>query len=155
MEPRSWRLAARHWAAAGDADEVRRVICAATPAIIGTGDLAAADEFITRFPDPSPNPWFDIIESRLHAAAGRYDEAVAVAGRAEESAARLALVDSSYSLARALNGLHLGILRQDQDMRTVACLELSASGDLRACIDCEGRDLDERGFRLGQPGRPV
>jgi len=130
MEPRSWRMAARHWAAAGDAGDVRRVICAATPAIIGTGDLAAAHEFVTRFPDPGPNPWFDIIESRLHAAAGRYDEAVAVAGRAEESAAQLAVVDRSYSLARALNGLHLGMLRQDQAMRTAACLELSASGDL-------------------------
>ena len=130
IEPRSWRMAARHWAAAGDGDDVRRVICAATPAIIGTGDLAAAHEFLTRFPDASPNPWFDLIESRLHAAAGRYDEAVAVAGRAEETAAQLALVDRSYSLARALNGLHLGMLRQDQAMRTAACLELSASGDL-------------------------
>ena len=130
MEPGSWRMAARHWAAAGDAREVRRVICAATPAIIGTGDLAAADEFVTRFPDSSPNPWFDIIESRLHAAAGRYDEAIAVAARSEEQAAQLARVDLSYSQTRALNELHLGMLRQDQAMRSAACQELSASGDV-------------------------
>ena len=75
MEPRSWRMAARHWAAAGDSADVRRVICAATPTIIGTGDLAAAKEFIVQLPPDVPNPWFDIIESRLLHSAGRFDEA--------------------------------------------------------------------------------
>ena len=130
MEPRSWRLAARHWAAAGDATEVRRVVCAATPTIIGTGDLAAADEFVTRFPDPAPNPWFSIIQSRLHAAAGRYDEAAAVALEAETAAAHLEQAGQSFNLVRALNSLHLVIQRHDPEARLfAACEELAASGD--------------------------
>ena len=101
---RSWRLAARHWAAAGDAAEVRRVICAATPAIIGTGDLAAADEFLTRFPDPDPNPWFDIIETQAARGGGTLRRGASPwPRRSGERAAELALVDRSYSLARALN----------------------------------------------------
>ena len=130
MEPRSWRMAARHWAAAGDPEAVRRVICAATPTIVGTGDLAAAYEFVSRYRDAGPNPWFDIIESRLHAAAGRYDEAVVVATRAEEGAAQLGLGSTTFSLTRALNRLHLGIERHDMAMLNAACLELAASGDL-------------------------
>ena len=129
MEPHSWRMAARHWAAAGDADEVRRVICAATPAIIGTGDLAAAHEFVTHFLDPRPNPWFDIIESRLLASAGRYDEARAVAARSEERAAQLALVDRPFALMRALNALHVGMHSHDAAMLTDASIELAGGGD--------------------------
>jgi len=52
LEPRSWRLAARHWAAAGDADKVRRAVCSAIPTVIGTGDFATADDLVARFPDP-------------------------------------------------------------------------------------------------------
>ena len=65
-----------HWAAAGDADEVRRIVCAAVPTIIGTGDFAAAEELIARFPDPNPNPWYDILRARTRSAVGRYDEAL-------------------------------------------------------------------------------
>ena len=65
LEPQSWRLAARHWAAAGDADEVRRVVCAAVPTIIGTGDLAAAEELDRPLPRPGPKSLV-----RHHRAAG-------------------------------------------------------------------------------------
>ena len=130
MEPRSWRIAARHWAAAGDAEQVRRVVCDATPTIIGTGDLAAADEFVIRFPDPDPNPWFAIIQSRMHAAAGRYDEAAAVALQAEQVGAQMELVGPSFNLVRALNRLHLGIQRHDPAAQlAAACAELAACGD--------------------------
>ncbi len=129
MEPRSWRMAARHWAAAGDAGAVRRVVCAATPTIIGTGDLAAAHEFISRFPDVGPNPWFDIIESRLLSSAGRFNEAVAMASRSGEVAERLARVDQSFAMARALNTLHIGITGRYLAMTAEASAQLAAFGD--------------------------
>ena len=140
-EPHSWRLAARHWAAAGDADEVRRVICAATPTIIGTGDLAAADEFMTRFPDPSPNPWFDILKTRLLAAAGRYEEAAAIQSRGESSGVHLGLTSRSFSLVCALNRLHLGVQLNDPTMRAGATQELAASGDLELASIARAADL--------------
>jgi ATP/maltotriose-dependent transcriptional regulator MalT/DNA-binding SARP family transcriptional activator len=152
VEPQSWRLAARHWAAAGDADQVRRVICASVPTILGTGDFAAAEDFITRFPDTDPNPWYDIIRTRQLAAAGRYEEAAAVACRAEEAGADLALADPLFSIARALNRLHLGFHRGDREMRLAASSELAACGDLELasiaraselmCEASEGGSLD-------------
>jgi DNA-binding SARP family transcriptional activator/tetratricopeptide (TPR) repeat protein len=129
LEPQSWRLSARHWAAAGDADQVRRIVCAAVPTIIGTGDFAAAEELIARFPDPNPNPWYDILRSRQLAAEGRYEEAAAIARRAEDTGAGLE-ASPSFSSARALNWLNLGIYRDDPEMRVAASSELVACGDL-------------------------
>ncbi len=129
LEARSWRLAARHWAAAGDEDEVRRVVCAALPTIIGTGDFAAAEELMARLPDSSQSPWLDIIRTRQLAGAGRYEEAELMARRAEEAASSMALDSPSLNIGRALNRLHLGIQRQNSTMWVSASSELAASGD--------------------------
>jgi DNA-binding SARP family transcriptional activator len=131
IEPGSWRLAARHWAAAGDADEVRRVVSEATPTIIGTGDLAAADEFVTRFPDPNPNPWFGIIRARRLFAIGRCQEALEEARRLHAAAAISASSDTSLVLAIALTLLNLGTELDDWAMRTAAV------DVLRRCDDRE------------------
>jgi ATP/maltotriose-dependent transcriptional regulator MalT/DNA-binding SARP family transcriptional activator len=130
LEPRSWRLAARHYAAAGEESEVRRVISSALPTIIGTGDFAVAEELMTRFPDLSNSPWYDIIRTRQLAGAGRYEEAAAVSLQAEEAAAKLALDSRTFSIGHALNKLHLGLERQDSAMRLSGSSELAASGDL-------------------------
>jgi ATP/maltotriose-dependent transcriptional regulator MalT/DNA-binding SARP family transcriptional activator len=129
LEPQSWRLAARHWAAAGDAAEVKRVICGAVPAIMGTGDFAAAEDLIARFPDSYPNPWYDIIRSRQLAAQGRYDEALSLARRAAEIGAAVASDDPSFLAADALNRLHLGFVTGNRYLRTTASAELLARGD--------------------------
>ena len=128
MEPRSWRLAARHWAAAGDACEVRRVVCAATPTIIGTDDLAAADEFVTRFPDPNPNPWFDIIRTRHLLALGQFQEAHAEAQRLPRAADATGN-DEALSLLVALTDLKLGVELDDPALRASALDVLSQSDD--------------------------
>jgi DNA-binding SARP family transcriptional activator len=141
MESRSWRLAARHWAAAGEADEVRRVICAATRIIIGTGDLATADEFITRFPDPDPNPWFDILRTRMHAAAGRYEEAAATQSRSESLGTHLAMAIPSFNLACALNRLYIGVQLNDPGMRADATRELATSDDRELASIAQAADL--------------
>jgi ATP/maltotriose-dependent transcriptional regulator MalT/DNA-binding SARP family transcriptional activator len=135
LEPQSWRLAARHWAAAGDAAEVKRVICGAVPAIIGTGDFAAAEDLIARFPDPAPNPWYDIIRSRQLAAQGRYDEALALARRAAAVGAATAPDDPSFLVSDALNRLYLALSMYDIPARVEALRDLQASPDAEvACI---------------------
>ena len=129
MEPRSWRLAARHWAAAGDAAEVRRVVCAAAPTIIGTDDLAAAEEFITRFPDPNPNPWYDLIRTRRLLVVGQLREAYAAAQHLARVAAGAGACDTSLGLLVALTDLKLGVELDDRDLRAAAEAVLERSDD--------------------------
>jgi LuxR family transcriptional regulator, maltose regulon positive regulatory protein len=129
LEPQSWRLAARHWAAAGDVEEVRRVLCAAVPAIIGTGDLAAAEDFMTRFPDPNPNPWYDILLARSHSAVGRHDEALEFALRAAGNSPVGEEGESTLALANALNLLYFGVEMQDPQLRVSATNRLLRSQD--------------------------
>jgi ATP/maltotriose-dependent transcriptional regulator MalT len=129
MEPRSWRLAARHWAAAGDADEVRRVVCAAAPTIIGTDDLAAAEEFITRFPDPNPNPWYDLLRTRQLLSLGRLHEAQAEAQRMAQVDSGAEASDNSLGQLVALTDLRLGVELDDPALRAAALGVLSHSDD--------------------------
>jgi ATP/maltotriose-dependent transcriptional regulator MalT/DNA-binding SARP family transcriptional activator len=129
LEKRSWRLAARHWASAEEADQVRRVICAAVPAIIGTGDFTAAVDLIGRFPDPNPNPWYDIIHSRQCAADGRYEEALALARRASDAVESAGTNEPLLVASSALNLLYLGIQAQEPEMRKAAAASLAKSSD--------------------------
>lgn len=128
LEPHSWRLAARHWAAAGEADEVRRVVCDATPAIIGAGDITAAEEFINRFPDARPNPWFDIIRCRRLFALGSCQAALAEARRLAEDSVGLQAA-TPLAQAVALTMLHLSTELDDGEMRTAAFAVLMESND--------------------------
>jgi LuxR family maltose regulon positive regulatory protein len=128
VEPQSWRLAARHWAAAGDANQVRRVICSSVPTIIGTGDFAAAEDFIASFPDPDPNPWYDIIHSRHHISQGRYDEGLQAARRAAQLSARLQ-ADPAVNLAAAGTMLVFGWHQGDLVLGADASQVLAKSDD--------------------------
>jgi DNA-binding SARP family transcriptional activator len=135
MEPRSWRLSARHWAAAGDAAEVRRVVSAATPTIIGTDDLAAAEEFIARFPDPNPNPWYDLLRTRRLLALGQLREAHAAAKQIARVEAGAGGNGSSLDPLVALTDLKLGVDLDDPALRAAALDVLSQSDDPElACI---------------------
>jgi ATP/maltotriose-dependent transcriptional regulator MalT/DNA-binding SARP family transcriptional activator len=137
LERTSWRLAARHWAAAGEAEQVRRVICAAVPAIIGTGDLTAAADLIAHFPDQAPNPWYDIIRSRQSAAEGRYEEALRWARHAEETGPSLPGADPLFATSSALNLLFLGIRARNESVRAEAFAKLDPCDDpeLTAIVD--------------------
>jgi ATP/maltotriose-dependent transcriptional regulator MalT/DNA-binding SARP family transcriptional activator len=129
LEAGSWRLAARHWASAGDADQVRRIICSALPAIIGTGDIAVAAELIARFPDFQPNPWYDIISSRQLAVEGRYEEAVEVAVSSARICREETAADADFRAVASLNLLHLGIQRGDSPMMRASARDLMECGD--------------------------
>jgi DNA-binding SARP family transcriptional activator len=140
LEPRSWRLAARHWAAAGEAAEVRRVVCAATPSIIGAGDLAAAEDFVTRFPDPNPNPWFDIIRTRSLAASGRGQDALREARSLHQAHLRSGPSDNSVVRTIALAMLSVGTDFGDRQLRVEAAELLAHSGDCESAAIATATD---------------
>ncbi len=75
-EARSWRLAAHHYAAVGDAEDVHRILVNATQTIMGTGEFALAESYIAAFPPSSPMPWFEIVLSRRELQAGRVSSAL-------------------------------------------------------------------------------
>jgi DNA-binding SARP family transcriptional activator/tetratricopeptide (TPR) repeat protein len=140
LEPRSWRLAARHWAAAGDATEVRRVVSEATPTIIGTGDLAAAYEFVTRFPGPDPNPWFDVIRTRQLLALGHSQEALEGAQRLARLAADGTITDPGLAAAVGLAVLHVGISRDDVDLSARGLDALKRNEDRELAVIAEATE---------------
>ncbi len=84
-ERRTWRLAAHHYAAAGDIGDLHRVLATATPAIMASGDFVLAESYMTRFPPPAPNPWFEIVLSRTELQAGRVHDALARARSAVDA----------------------------------------------------------------------
>jgi len=141
LEPRSWRLAARHWAAAGDADKVRRAVCSAIPTVIGTGDFATADDLVARFPDPEPNPFYDILHSRHLAAEGRYEDAVELVRRSAPNRGEGNTSDPSLAMASALNSLHLGLHVNDVEMGAAASAALARSGDDELASIAQSADL--------------
>ena len=141
LEPRSWRLAARHWAAAGDADKVRRAVCSAIPTVIGTGDFATADDLVARFPDPEPNPFYDILHSRHLAAEGRYEDAVELVRRSAPNRGEGNTSDPSLAMASALNALHLGLHVNDVEMGAAASAALACSGDDELASIAQSADL--------------
>jgi ATP/maltotriose-dependent transcriptional regulator MalT/DNA-binding SARP family transcriptional activator len=126
FQPISWRLAARHWAAAGDAPEVRRVLSAAVPAIIGTGDLGVAEDFMRSFPDPEPNPWYDVLRTRCLIAAGRFADAQAECALAERTFDE---VGPKLRVAWAQCWMHLGIELVEPALHSRGCDVLLRYGD--------------------------
>ena len=131
LETHSWRLAARHWAAAGEAADVHRVISEATPTIVGTGEFMPALELIEQFPELDANPWFDLIRVHWLLSKGKRREALALA---ESVKAWTEDLSPGPSLGRlsdqlALARLQLGIELADQEMVNAAGSELAGSAD--------------------------
>ncbi len=125
FEPISWRLAARHWAAAGEAAEVRRVLSAAVPMIIATGDLGAAEDLMNAFPDPA-NPWFEILRIRALSSRCEYTRAIQLAATLEESGEP---ASKELSIAQAQCLLHLGASFRDAAMHDRGWKLLVQQGD--------------------------
>ncbi len=74
-----WRLAAHHFAAAGDIDELHQLVEASLPSIMAGGDFAIAESFIDRLPDGRTWPIFEIVLSRMELHRGRPADAVHLA----------------------------------------------------------------------------
>src|SRR5450432_1494431 len=74
-----WRLAAHHFAAAGDIDDLHRLVEASVPSIMAGGDFAIAESFIDRLPDGRSWPIFDIVLSRMELARDHPRDAIRLA----------------------------------------------------------------------------
>jgi DNA-binding SARP family transcriptional activator len=148
FEPESWRVAARHWAAAGDADQVRRVLCGALPAIIGTGDLATAEDLMTRFPDPG-NPYYAILHSRKLVSDGHLEEALEAARPVFEMAPQFFVTEPVLELMCALSRLQLGVNSDNQAMRRAGTDVLARCGDPELAAIAAAAELVARSWDNG------
>jgi DNA-binding SARP family transcriptional activator/tetratricopeptide (TPR) repeat protein len=148
LEPRSWRLAARHWAAAGDPDQVRRVIGDATPTIIGTGDLSAALELIDEYPDPNPNPWFDLLRARAMVAKGMHSEALKLANTARPSPVSDG-PGSELAELWALVDLSVGVTLSNAQLLSAGSAQLAQSADAELAMIARAGDVIGATFEAG------
>ncbi len=99
-EAADWRLAAHHFAEAGDIDDLHRLVEASVPSIMAGGDFAIAESFIDRLPDGRTRPIFDIVLSRMELARDRPAEAVRLAESAvaaQRSSGPSAMLDQSLA----------------------------------------------------------
>ncbi len=70
-----WRLAAYHYAAAGDRDDLESVIRSAVPSIMGGGEFAIAESYFGQA-TPVSNPAFELFASRMDLQRGQLVSAV-------------------------------------------------------------------------------
>ena len=74
-EARDWKLAAQHYAAAGDTDEIHRVLVASIQDIMGGGGFAVAESYVRRHPEFGADPTFGLFLSRRDLYAGDFERA--------------------------------------------------------------------------------
>jgi len=86
-EPIDWRLAGHHYLAAGDEDDVRRVLVTSIETILAVGSYAAAEELAQSLPGGIPGPEGLILASRIA-------QQEAEVGRALDLAEQAASLDS-------------------------------------------------------------
>jgi DNA-binding SARP family transcriptional activator/tetratricopeptide (TPR) repeat protein len=127
-----WRLAAHHFAEAGDIDDLHRLVEASVPSIMAGGDFAIAESFIDRLPDGRTRPIFEIVLSRMELRRDRPTEAVRLAESAvaaQRSSGPSAMLDQS--LANLTSVYHqTGRLRES----LVAASELCVIGQSKALV---------------------
>src|SRR4051794_15628470 len=81
-ETTDWRLAAHHYAAAGDADDVRRVVTESLADVVAGGDLVAARDFLMSSVDDIPSAALDVVSARIAASHGPIVDVLPLAHRA-------------------------------------------------------------------------
>lgn len=142
-----WRLAAHHFAAAGDIDDLHRLVEASVPSIMAGGDFAIAESFIDRLPDGRTRPVFDIVLSRMELARDRPQEAVRLA---ETAVAAQRLGGPGDRLEQALANLtavyhQTGHLEESRVAATELCLIGKTAGLVaigRAMVDLVESSVD-------------
>jgi tetratricopeptide (TPR) repeat protein len=120
-EETQWDLACFHYAAAGRADDIHRVIRRATPRIMGTGKFELAAGFLATFPAQTEEFEFEVIRSRADFQAGH-------SAAAFESAERALELRPDSELA-AVNALSLRVLAGNLKDAEGLAHSLDGSGD--------------------------
>jgi LuxR family maltose regulon positive regulatory protein len=83
-EQKDWRSACFHFAAAGDATDLHRLLEASIEVIVGAGEVTLAYDYLARFPPSREAAAFQVIRSRLAASTGDAAGALAFGRRAVE-----------------------------------------------------------------------
>jgi ATP/maltotriose-dependent transcriptional regulator MalT/DNA-binding SARP family transcriptional activator len=103
-----WRVAAHHYREARDLDCVASVIAAAIPEIMGSGQYAAADEFIEQVPQDSRSPGLKLVRSRMELQRGEFERALALSSEVLE-AVGVGTAESDHALLNLVTThLHIG-----------------------------------------------
>lgn len=83
LEGTNWRLAAHHYAAAGDTEALARVLHSSTPTIMGTGDYTLAQSYLANLAERANHASADIVLSRIELQSERFESATDRAAAAD------------------------------------------------------------------------
>ena len=75
-ERTDWKLAAHHYEAAGDLDDLHRVLVGSMQDIMGSGGFALAESYVRRYPELEGDPTFGLFLSRRDAYNGDFASAL-------------------------------------------------------------------------------
>lgn len=75
-EQTDWKLAAHHYEAAGDMDDLHRVMVGSMQDIMGSGGFALAESYVRRYPELEADPTFGLFLSRRDAYNGDFASAL-------------------------------------------------------------------------------
>ena len=137
-----WRLAAYHFAEAGDLDDLSAVIEAAVPTIMGSGEFALAESYVLRT-GPDNNAAFELFVSRMELQRGKTQTALAHAELAVDTAMQAddqTLAD--HALLNLIAVLHVaGHLEACRDVAELLATR-TVSSTLRAIARAIGAIID-------------
>jgi LuxR family maltose regulon positive regulatory protein len=145
-ESNDWRASCFHYAAAGDAREVHRLLNVFIEDIVGSGDIPLASAYLDRFPPPDSTAPFEIIHSRRAANLAEVAPALVHARRAVDldptSDSALGNLLATYFLAGELRhagdlAARLAASAKSSTLRQVGTaswhlLDVTLEGNLRA-----------------------
>ena len=118
-EELDWRVAAHHYAAVGDTEDLHRLMVSSVAAIMATGEFASAATYAGRLHPSAASPVFDLFISRLELDEGRTDSALsrALSSYLQLTAARDGLRHLALSNLASIN-LALGHLERAYELFT-------------------------------------
>jgi ATP/maltotriose-dependent transcriptional regulator MalT/DNA-binding SARP family transcriptional activator len=161
-EEHDWSTACFHYAAAGQPEEIHRVLRASLRRIIGTGQFQLAASYLERYPTPEPEAGFEAVRARSEFQSGRRTDGVARAERAlildpDSDAAGLNLMTMRLNLGDFPGAMRLATevagRTTDSLARSIATasaeiVKTSVDGDLSQFVAHVTEMADEQG-RLG------
>lgn len=133
-----WRVAAHHYREAGDTTCVVSVIAGAIPEIMGSGQYAAADEFIEHVPPETRSAGLKLVRSRMAMQRGEIDKAVALSEAVLDSA-ETASIAGDHAL---LNLITMNVLAGRAGVaRDLAARLRDTSANQQLVLIADGLDL--------------
>jgi LuxR family maltose regulon positive regulatory protein len=147
-----WKLAAHHYAAAGDIEDLRRVLVASIQDIMGGGGFALAESYVNRHPELEPDPSFGLFLSRRDLYRGDFAmararaQAAVDAYPAERTSREAQLALSNLASIEGLTGdlsASVSAARQLQALQPEPAVNMIARGQIVVAFESLDGDLEE------------